>query len=298
MKSFRWQVGIICFLAAAGYLFYACVLRMGPEEFAVKEDRQTGEYSLLHSGWAFEWHGIYPGRVRVMRFPKRSAESTVIGLPMPALEELKSDRYAIKIPVSFAFFVDSRALSMAPERLASQKNAIAAFAGQALGGYLAKEASAYLEPVYDRNGLSRAQNDIVKKAGEKWIAFLGRAGINVTSFEISGGISLPDERLYYEGIAFLRELRELERSEKKELVALKGSLEREKLRRQEFMDKLSETSKLLKTNPDLLKYIYIDKLAGNVKVIIAPDKSGMPFGLNLAEPAGKPGQREEVDNLK
>jgi hypothetical protein len=279
-------------------LSYACVLRMGPEEFAVMEDRQTGEYSLLHSGWAFEWQGVYPGRIRVMRFQKRSAESTVIGLSIPAVEELKSERYVIKIPVSFTLHVDPRALSVAPEKLASQKNAIASFAGQALGGYLSKEASAYLEPVYNRNGLSQAQGDIVKKAGEKWIGFLGRAGIDVTSFEISGSVSLPDERLYYEGVAFLRELRELERSEKKELVALKGSLEREKLRRQEFMDKLTETSRLLKTNPDLLKYIYIDKLAGNVKVIIAPDKSGMPFGMNFAEPTGKPGQREEIDNLK
>jgi len=62
-------------------------------------------------------------------------------------------------------------------------------------------------------------------------------------------------------------------------------------------------SNLIKSNPDILKYIYIDRLAGNVKLILSSDKSGMPFGMSLNEDLDKTGKsknaaKEEINNLR
>jgi hypothetical protein len=56
-------------------------------------------------------------------------------------------------------------------------------------------------------------------------------------------------------------------------------------------------SGIIRQNPDILKYIYIDKLGGNVKVIISPDKTGITLDVDKAS-AEKPVKESSVDYLK
>jgi regulator of protease activity HflC (stomatin/prohibitin superfamily) len=298
MKNPFWKILIPGFIVLGVYVYMTSVIRLGEGEFAVSRDAGTGEHIISHPGLNFLWQGAIPGRLTSIRYSRRAAQVLEIKIPIPALVELKNDLYSVAVPVSLVFDIDSRRLSIDPATLGADKNAPGTLLKKALEGYLAREMAVYLEPVYNRAGLLQAGEAIIEKAMDSLASQAGKLGIALVSFEIPGRITVPDDRTYYEGVLYLRDLRELERANKKDLVIFKHALEKERQARRDFLEKLGEVSKLVKGNPDLLKYIYIDRLAGNVKVIITPDKSGMPLGLEFNEKADAGPKKGEIDNLK
>ncbi len=228
----------------------------------------------------------------------RLAESVELKIAIPPLGDLKSDFYRISIPVKLVATVDPRRLSTEPKRIAGDRSAITAELKAALEGAFQKELSPYLAPLYNLNAIAANQAAIARAAIARGVEWGRGAGIYITSIEAAGNFQLPDQRTYNEGMQYYRDLQELERANKKQLIALATELEREKRLRAVYLEKLSEVSKLIRANPALLKYIYIDRLAGNVKVIIAPDKSGMPLGLDFGDAQEKGAKRGNIDNLK
>ena len=93
---------------------------------------------------------------------------------------------------------------------------------------------------------------------------------------MTGTAVLPNQQVYNEGIAHAADLRKMDKTIEKELIDVRSAMERDRIKNEQFYGKLKEISKIISANPDILKYIYIDKMAGNVNVILSSDNSGVP----------------------
>ena len=109
---------------------------------------------------------------------------------------------------------------------------------------------------------------------------------------------VPDAEMYREGLLLASDLRKIENDNKKELIVLENILRKEDQKHKKYLENLWEIAKLVKNNPDLLKYLYIKGFSDKVKVILAPEKSGMPFGLDLEVRDGAASKKGEIDNLR
>lgn len=289
---------LILLLAAALYVFLTAVFWTSPEEFTLVRDRDGGARTVLGPGFGFVWQGLVPDRLEISRYPKRAPEFIEARVAIPPLGDLEGDHYAIKVPLSVTYEVAPGALwvARASEQREGRPGAsrMKELADKAFSAALGP----YTEQAYNRFGIMRDREKITAAAYELMKGRAARAGLTVVSMELSGPMVLPEPLVYQEGLAFLAELREIERRNHKEYLALKSELEREKKRKKEYLEKLSDISRLVKSNPDLLKYIYIDRLGGDVKVILAPEKSGMNFGLSLEDERIAEKRKGEIDNLR
>lgn len=302
MKT-RVKVFILLLFLSAIYICYSCVIKAGTGELALIEDKENGNFTLLHSGFNFAFQGIIPGRIQVFRYARKSASILDLTFSIPELQELKSDNYAVKMSFNLVYDVDADNLSLDPNIIGNDKSAVIQILKKSLAGFIAKGLSPYMDPYYNKAGILANQDKIIDKAREELRNYFKKIGINILDLDLMGSIGSPEMKTYYEGLVFNNQLREIEKNNKKELIILANNLEKEKRLRNDFLEKLSLISNLIKSNPDILKYIYIDRLAGNVKLIISSDKSGMPFGLSLDEYPDKTGKiknsaKEEINNLR
>ena len=298
MKRTGRKLFVLLLLAAAAYLYCTGVFRVAPGEFALVRDRDSGERLILGPGLGFVWQGVVPGRLEVARYALRAAEFFEARVAIPPLGELESDYYAIKVPVNAVYEIVPESFRAGPAPSIREGRPGQAYMKDVVEKSFAEGMGAYLAQGYDRNAVMRDSVRIAAKAGDLAKSRAAKAGISVISLELSGPIVLPEQRTYLEGLAFLADLREIERNNKKELLVLQSRLEREKQSEKEYLGKLSDVSRLVKSNPDLLKYIYIDRMGGDVKVILAPEKSGMPLGLSLDDEKTVEKRKGEIDNLR
>jgi hypothetical protein len=107
----------------------------------------------------------------------------------------------------------------------------------------------------------------------------------------------PDNKLVAEAIQKTKEIRDINFNIKKQEILLKREALKERGDFEFYYEKLLKISSLIKDNPNILKYIYIDKLGGNIKVIISSDKTGLPsmFG-DLSE--SNSSVKGDIDNLR
>jgi hypothetical protein len=215
------------------------------------------------------------------------------------LEDLDDDIYSINISVNIVYNIDEKtAVNFYSTRLNDSGNIFNDLMEKFLKGDFESELAPYMSPRYRRDDILKEKDQIFERIVNRLKTQCRPAGIDISGYEIIGGIVLPESDIFNEGLNYCRELRENEKNNKKELIILNGQLEREKLFNKVYFNKLSDVSKLISANPGLLKYIYIDKMADNVKVIIAPEKSGLTFGLDGNDNQKFEKKSAEIDNLK
>jgi len=93
-------------------------------------------------------------------------------------------------------------------------------------------------------------------------------------------------------------MRDLDFSNKKQEILLSKKLIKDKHENELYFEKLLRVSSILKDNPEILKFIYIDKMGDDIKVIISSDKTGLPAMFNESSDGTKPGVKGDVDNLR
>ncbi|HSV97176.1 MAG TPA: hypothetical protein VLM75_09600 [Spirochaetota bacterium] len=292
------KVFAILLLSAAVYLYCTCVFRIGSGEFALARDRESGERLVLGPGFGFVWQGAVWRRLEVARYALRVSEFIEARVAVPPLGELESDYYAIRVPVNAVYEIVPESFRPGSVPAGREGHPGSAFMNDFIEKAFSASLGAYLAQGYDRNAVIRDRDRIAAEAAELVKGRAAKAGISVLGLELSGPMVLPERGTYLQGLAFLADLREIEHNNKKELIVLQNQLEREKLRKKEYLEKLSDVSRLVKSNPDLLKYIYIDRLGNDVRVILAPEKSGMPLGLSLDEEKTVGKRKGEIDNLR
>ncbi|MFW5751931.1 MAG: SPFH domain-containing protein [bacterium] len=299
MKQLIKTILIVLIISAAGYFIYSSVVIINEGNIGIAED--TGDkvvVQILQPGVNVIWRSIIPGRVDVLRLPVKGSSFFDVTIDIPPLGSLDSKYYSINVPIDFNYRLQPDSLSFDPGELKEGKQFIKNTVEKVTTGEINKEFSRYLSPSYNRIMLLRQQENLVASAFKNIKKKCDSLGIEITELNVSGNISFPDNATYYEGVRYYNELRQMERNNRKELILLKNDLKKKELSRDKYIDKLKRISTIVKDNPDLLKFIYIDKLGGNVKVILSSEKTGVPFGLSLEEIKDEKKTTGDIDNLR
>ncbi len=298
MKNFGWKIFAIFLVGSVIYGAYTGLYIVGDDQFGVLKDEAGGANRYLYPGYNIVYQNLVPGRVKVTLHRKKAADSIEIKIPVSPLQDLKSDYYNVILKVNISYEISTRELTVGPEDFAENPHAVTELLTKILQSHFEKKLYPYMVPNYNRAAMSNAVAQIIKDAAREVSAFALGMGVKINTVESAGNMYLPDNKTYFEGLALMDQIRTIENNNRKEMLIIKNSLEKEKLLKQEYLGKLGDISKLIKENPDLLKYIYIDRLAGNVKVIIAPEKTGMPLNLDSDNKTENKKLRGEVDNLR
>ncbi len=289
---------IVIAVLSAFYVYPNCVVQKGDDIIIIARDLKTNNLMPLKNGGNFIWQGAIPGRVVFYSISIKNVNIFSLAMIPGSLKGLNDDLYSIKFSVNIVYNIDEKnAVNFYGTRPDSSGNIFNDLIEKYLKGDLESELSPYLSPRYRRDDILREKDQILERIIIRLKNQCQPAGINISSYEMIGGISLPESEIFNEGLNYSRELRENEKNNKKELIILNGQLERGKFFNRAYFDKLSEISKLIRANPDLLKYIYIDKLGDKVKVIVAPGKTGLSFGLDDGSRKSD-SDSSEIDNLK
>lgn len=285
-------------LAAAGYLYSTCAFLISEGSLGLVENREDGSVlRVLPAGYRFIWQGALWNRVTVLILPVRNTDLYELKIPVPPLETLESDFYSVRLPLSVTYEINPSLAGLEGTKLKRGGKPMTETAGKILESALRMELSPYLSPNYRRHDLERDRARILEKAGEVMKKNAAGRGIAVLAVEYAGIMQMPEMNTYYEGFRFYQDLLNIEKNNKKELIIIANNLQKEKIIHKQYLEKLGDIARLIKGNPDLLKYIYMDRLSGNVKVIISSDKTGMPFGLDFSD-SEKKQKKGEIDNLR
>jgi hypothetical protein len=297
MKKFFLFLLFLIIVALAGYLYLFAVKTTTEGKVGVVEDLRSkkivkvfsGDKRFIWQGAMWWWFSLYELSL------KRSAEYDITVYP-PPFEELKKSLYEIRFLCNVSYRVD-------PERYMDYINSGSSSHGidQTIISFL-KEISSqivfrYFVPVYRAGDLSKDKDSITKELSASLKSKYENLGIDMLDMSITGDIKYPHRAVYNEGEAYIRELRSLDRENEKELRRVKSRLEQVRVEEEDRYEKYREMSKIIQENPDILKYIYIDKIGANVKVIISSD-SGYPLNLESKTVKSSKQTKGEIDNLR
>ncbi len=297
MKKFFIFFLFLIIIALSGYLYLFAVKTPGEGRVGVVEDLRNRKVVKVFAGdKRFIWQGAMPWWFSTYDISlKRNVEYNITVYP-PPLEKLKKSSYEIRLLYNVSYKID-------PERYIDTVNSgrssddIDKIISSFLREISAKVVFRYYVPLYRADFLSREKDTIVKEVSASLKAKYENLVGEMTGMSLTGDIEYPDRAVYNEGKAYIKELRKLDRENEKELRRVKNRLEQVRVEEEDRYKNYREMSKIIQENPDILKYIYIDKIGGNVKVIISSD-SGYP--LNLESKTGKSSRQTkgEINNLR
>ncbi|MCU0846932.1 MAG: SPFH domain-containing protein [Spirochaetes bacterium] len=296
MKSFIKKIILFIFIAAAAYVCFFSIISLEPDRIGVVEDlRRQSVVKIFTKRYNFIWEASIPCWYDVYKVEKKRRLTVELKLPIPELDSLKNDQYTVRIPVSVIYSIDADKFfyqSYLAERGGELDDAV----GKIARGGFSLTLNQYLGPVYRPDAFNNFDR-ITADSIEKIRADLKAIGVSCDRLILTGSVRYPKMNEYFEGINHKNELRKLEEKNEKDLKMLRSRLKMDKLENEEMFSKLNVLSKIIKNNPDILKYIYIDKISPNVKVILSSDGRVAPgmFDDEKYQPARK---KTDVDNLK
>ncbi len=291
---------VILVIIGVAYTGFFSVERISEDRRGLVEDLRTKKIIRVVRphvwGHAFVWHASFPWWFSFYETPTERLVRHDIKIAIPNLENLKEDYYRLAVPLRAQYRIDWLKFSEI-SKLAENGREIDDAVISYFDNALKREMQAYLYPVYQREVLTNQINAIAERCRKEVQSEMKAQGLDLVNASLGGGMSLPDRALYNEGLLHAADLRKMDRTIEKGLMEIKSSIAREKIKNEIFYGKLREISKIIKSNPDILKYIYIDKMGGNVKVILSSDATGLPNFLEGGK-AQKKEKSEEIDNLK
>lgn len=280
-------------IAALIYIFVHAVVIVGNGvlAFVTNEDGQMLGY--LHKGINIVPQGII-SKVKVNYIPLNGSCDIDIVIPVPPLELIKSEHYSIKIPVSIDYTLDAERLTLAVQKLHADSQYMPLQLQKRLLDRITENLKKYLLPYYQYILLqANLQKELVMA-----IAHVKEScatdGIRINKV-ITGTIYIPDYAVYIEGRKFINELLQQEKTNTLRLNVLQQKLKEDEINNAQYLEYLEKISKIISKNKDILKYIYIDKLADNVKVIVTSDKN---VPLDLADESELESSKKDFDNFK
>ncbi len=217
-------------------------------------------------------------------------------IQIPSLSSLTDDIYLIRIPLNISYRLSNE--NLPDPAYLSDKKQMDQYISNIASGICSTMLNDFLEPQYTRERLmleqKRLNDDVAAEISRK----LASLGIITEKFEFILPGYYPDTKLYQEALLKNREMRELDFSNKKHEILMKRQLLKEKSEFEFYFEKLSKVSTIIRDNPQILKYIYIDKMGDNIKVIISSDKTGIPAVFGETSDNSNPGVKGDVDNLR
>ena len=300
MKKFLLKTIIVILVAGVAYALFFSVEKIDKNRLCVVQDLRSKKMVRVvrpfAGNYAFAWQGAFPWWFLISDMPAQRAADFDVRVTVPGLENLKEDYYAIRVPVRAVYRIDPDKFGDV-SRLAEDGRGADDLVKKIFEDELQRELLAFLAPVYQREALVAQADALLKKMQKNLEGDLHAFGIDLSDAKITGGVIAPERAIYNEGIMHAADLRKMDRGMEKELIDVRSMVERENIKNEQFYKKLQEISRIISANPDILKYIYIDKLGGNVNVILSSDDTGVPRMLQKdAKPAK--GKKKEIDNLR
>lgn len=287
---------IVLLMIVAAVGGYNAIFMVDDGEFGVVSGIENGDVvAVLHPGFNFAPQALFSWKVAVSYQRVKSTEILDVAIPLPGLEELENRHYSLALKISMVYELDYEAV---PGDLLSEKGQVRKMLVNLLKGGFTREIKTYLYPYYDNRRLERDFDVVAVKAFESVKKQCASSGIKVLGQEVIGSVSIPDAERYKEGAVLAGEIRRIENDNKKDILQLENKLQKDDYKNKKYLENLKEIAKLVKNNPDLLKYLYIKGFSKNVRAIITSERTGMPFGLDFEEKGSVTGKKGDVDNLR
>lgn len=286
---------ILAFISALSWGGITGYHRIDESSMGIVEEIETGiVVKIFYAKHNFIWQGVLPNIYRVKRVSRIISMNLDVSIRIPPLTDISDERYFIKIPVSFKLKTDPAALLDIQLVSGTAEKLTRLTKEECERGYRS-EFGPGLEWGYRRELLMFKAEEIRSRVKERLAQRFRGMGFELTEF-FESRANYPDYNVYNEGIKYQNEITSVKMAQDREMLSLKSSIERDKIKNRERFTYLTGMSKLIKENPELLKYIYIDKLGDDVKVVISSDKDLVPGFLKTDE--AKPAKKIEIDNLR
>ncbi len=289
----------ILIAASSLYLLVNCLKRVPEGHFAVFKDKTTGDVRLLSPGTHLLIQGLYPDRIILRSFKEVNNSIFNLKLEIPPFES-SNEALCVRITCNILYAVNNN-IQISGIQLDNldNNNFFNGIIERIIKVNIKTELIPYITPIYKPETIADDTNKIIEKTLNRSKQQCKDMGLEIRKFELIGQMELPLKDLFYNELKYYNELRDIEKNNKKELLILENKLLNEQKYDNLYYNKLREISKLIKENPDLLKYIYIEKLADNVKIIFTSDRTGFPPGLISDQILEKKNNsNNEIDNLK
>jgi hypothetical protein len=300
MNKFMLKTTLAVLIIGIAYLLFFSLVKIEGGMLCVVEDLRTKKAVALArpvvKNYAFVWQGALPWWFLVSEVTDRRSPRINAGIVIPGLEGLKEQYYRISVPIRISYRIEVARFTD-PALLGGDGRGVDDMVGRLFERELQHELNRSLAPVYQRENIAAQADTAVAAVAAVLEKELAGEGIALSGARITGTVYLPSQQVYNEGIAHAIDLRNMDKMIEKNLIDVRSSMERDRIKNEQFYDRLKEVSKIISANPDILKYIYIDKMAGNVKVILSSDNSGLPGMLEADKKSGKKKSRE-IDNLR
>ncbi len=280
-------------IAAFVYIFVRTVIFVGDGVLAFVTDSNGHILGYLHKRVNVVPQGIFTA-IKANYIPLNGSCNVDIAIPVPPLESIKSDHYSIKIPVVINYTLNSEQLTLDLNKLYLDTSYLSQQYGIRLSGSIKDAISRYLYPYYQYNALQANIKKEVFMAIDHVKESFAHDGIIIKEVTL-GIIYIPDYTVYTEGRKFLLELLTQEKLSTIQLNALQQQLKEDELKHARYLEHLEKISGIIAKNKDILKYIYIDKLANNVRVIVTSDKN-IPF--DMGNDSQSESLNKDFDNFK
>ena len=287
---------LLLFFVAA-YVVAGSLVNVRENSFAILEDTENGSISVFPSGYNLIWQGVIPGRINIYYYNRKCYTVFNIEASVPGMESLHEFN-KIRCSVEINYEIDKENLSIPYSLLEKGSDLFNYVIMGHLKSLLIHEMRPYFSSVYKRSDLIRDRSKIVDRIIDSLRIRCNNTGIRILNYKIAEKIEVPNRNDYYSELSYLNQLKLLKKESQKEMIILKGKLEKEKNVYQSYYKKLNSISGILKNNPDILKYIFIDKLSENVKVIITSDRLSIPPEMILDDKGKNNAVGDEIDNLR
>lgn len=291
---------VVIVILGVAYTLFASIHKIENDRMMVVEDiksRQIVRTSRpVFRDFVFVWQGALPCSYSLFEIPLRRSVSCSVKIAIPGLTGLTEDYYFIQVPLRVVYRIDGKGFSdntLLRENCRNLDAAVVKLFEDAIGNEFGK----YTALVYQRDALAAQIVPLMNKIKRDLQPEFKGMGLALVSAGVPGSVLLPEFATYTEGLQHAAELRKLDKAMQKDLIEMRGTVEREKIKNEQFYSRLLEISRIIGKNPDMLQYIYIDKMAGNVKVILSSDNTGLPGFLENVKKQKK-GKPRDVDNLR
>lgn len=293
-------LGILFLLSAAaavyGYLF--CYFDVKPDRIVIVKEKAKGKAMKAISGKkVFVYEGMLPWLYEVMEQRTAFLDNFSPEIPVSDLMGVKSVRSSIIIPVRLQYKLDIDGFSnlyLLDKSGDNLKNLVR----KSTLDLLKSKVDPFLQPVYRGPQLKGILKKLLEEAEGELQDTLGGFGIKLTSLSSASPVIFPGYGEYQRGLIYAAELRRLNFENRKALEKLKSRLQEQKLKEGALYERYRHIAAIIKANPEILKYIYIDKISDNLKVIISSDKQGVPLFLENEKEGTNVKKTGEIDNLR
>lgn len=307
MKKFFLFVFILLVLGGLGYCAFKIVKYNPKGQFLVVADKKEDRILFSSSRqWNIVPYAIIPGRTELYTIVTSGTLDVECKLTIPELASLNDSLYDITFQMAVEYGIDVDTFAPTKNFLSNPDGIINAALSSKAQAEFVSLISAYLREGYNPEIITAEwdiiKNSLVKRLGQD----AKKMGVHIISVGETDLLKLPPLEVYEYGKIFRDDLLELKKKHNLEAENLRHALDLKSIETDDYYKHLEKISALIKDNPDLLKYMYIEKLSPNVQVVVPVNEDGYAFGLDNSDAVSKNAtnngkvdqENTDIDNLK